>query len=331
MSGGNRILSLVALEGAPWRHPWGVRLRWNRKLEVWECNIKAGLVNCVDPTISIPGKQAPKRTVARLGRLAAEQAVDAWLTESPWFEVGPLRAIGPDSSPEGVSSNPDGSLNLTFEAVPEFFSYRGVGPPPAATFDPAGLGGQAVSGLLDKSGQGTRLLRACDLVLFIDRPSNSTQWDTGSGVDGLFAQFTVTTVEKPNAKERPYIRLTSKWEPPIDSAASDKLAGDWEGQPWDEYLIATVFLMSPPNAALDSPPDGSWSAFVKHSLFWNLHHGVSRLDPSLARLQLSLQTGLAGGVGDALGLFIQAQINDANSAASEFLGREEIQTHLWTV
>jgi hypothetical protein len=91
-----------------------------------------------------------------------------------------------------------------------------------------------------------------------------------------------------------------------------------------------VYLVSPLGAAYFSAPDATWQAFVQHRVFWNLHHGTNQLPPPLDAKPLTLNTGLAGGVGDRINQFLLAQVNDANSATAQFLGRNTIEGIFWT-
>jgi hypothetical protein len=109
------------------------------------------------------------------------------------------------------------------------------------------------------------------------------------------------------------------------------VAGDWTDEMRDEKHLATVYLVSPVNASPGTEPDSTWTPYVEHEIFWNLRHDTNQLRPQLADLFLQLNTGLAGGVGDAVNNLILGQINDGNSVASQFIGREGISGKFWTV
>jgi hypothetical protein len=318
-------MSVLALEGQAWRHPWHTRCQWNAGLQRWEAFINpATLVNALEPVASVLWDEAPEATRQRLQDEAGSQ-VDAWLSERPALPISEaLRAIGGDAGPSGADANGQ----LTYEGVPEFFAARGVKEARKLNLQGESIT-QEISGLLAGDGE-ERLLRACELVLYLDRQATTTQWTTGAGIDGIVAQFTVTTYERPGARERAYVRVQSTWAPPMPRTAQDLLRGDWESEPTDEYHIATVYLLSPAGAGPGEEPDGSWQPFIKHSMFWNIHYGTNRLAPPLGKVQLSLVTGLAGGVGDPVNQWLLSQINDANSAVSEFLGREMIAGRRWT-
>ena len=316
-----RLLSLLAIERGGWRHPWHTRCRWSADRERWEADIFPGLVNALDPFVTLPWDEAPEATRARLEQTSS---VDAWLSERPLLPLASFRSIGGDAGPLGVGEGG----TLSYEGVPEFFQARGVPPPVQVSTGAEGVS-TAIQGLLD-AGEGARLLRACELVLYLDRQATRTQWTTGAGVDGTFAQFEVTTFQRPGASERGRIQARSNWTPPRAGSDRDLLAGDWEESPVDELRLATVYFLSVPDAPVGSVPDGNWAPFVQYERWWNFHHAVNRLEPPLGRVDLRLQTGLAGGVGDAVNQFILAQVNDANSAAAQFLGRERLESRTWS-
>lgn len=329
----NRIRDVVVLENGAWRHPWNVVAQWDADNETWTAQIQPGFVNGLDASMSLPFASVPEDTATRLQRegkkLKPDESVDAWLSETPRLPLDSWRKIGPDSEPTDTGTSASGNISLVYESVPMFFLALGVGDAPKISTD-VDTFKQSMSGTFDDNAR-ARLLRALDLVLFMDRIATSTQWTTGAGIDGTFAQFSVTTITKPNARERAYIQQRSKWQPPLLDSQQDMLAGDWSDQTHDEYLLATVYLVSPEGAAFGSEPDGSWTPYVKHSLFWNLSQATNQLKPPLQSENLTLQTGLAGGVGDAINNYLLAQINDANSAAAQFLGREKIEARIWTV
>jgi hypothetical protein len=162
-----------------------------------------------------------------------------------------------------------------------------------------------------------RLLRSLDIVLYQDRPATASQFSSSDGRDGAIFQCNVTTVNAPNARKRPYLRTTSKYEPPPPPAdALARLTGDWSDTPRDELLPASVYLVSPQGAAFGSASDETWQPFVKHRVFRNLNHATNRLPPPLKSGNLTLNTGLAGGVGDPI---------------NQFLGRNTIEGKFWSV
>ena len=239
------------------------------------------------------------------------------------------RKVGPDADPSDTSTDANGNVTVTYESVPKFFQSVGVGAPPKVSTNLDTLK-QSVTGTLADSGN-VKLMRALNLILHIDRLASATQWTTDAGVDGTFAQFNVTTVVSPNASQRASVQQRAQWQPPQIDPERDMLAGDWTDLTFDEYLLASVYLVSPAGAAYNSDPDGSWSPYVKHALFWNLNQATNQPAMPLQSDNLTLQTGLAGGVGDVIDNEILAQINDANSAAAQFLSQQLIAGLIWSI
>jgi hypothetical protein len=178
-----------------------------------------------------------------------------------------------------------------------------------------------------------RRLVACDVVLYQDRNGTRTEWELGNGVDGQIAQFSLVTTVKANARKAAYVRAMSRWLKPVPASRAQMIRGDWNDATEDQELVATVYLVSPQGAGGEAVPDGSWVAHAKQGegMFWNLGHGTNLLRPPAARTNLSLTTGLAGGVGDPLIAVILAQVNDQASAVAELIGRERIEGKFWSV
>jgi hypothetical protein len=61
---------------------------------------------------------------------------------------------------------------------------------------------------------------------------------------------------------------TAQWVP--TTATLDPLTGIYSDPPFDEILISTLYFLSPPGAPLGSAPDGSWTQYPQHNVFWNL-------------------------------------------------------------
>ena len=320
MSRKPRLKSAVPVYDPPWLPPWHTTARWNHERERWEARIRPGLVNAMPATVSLPREEWPRLSVRRFETLGLDPGdkADIPLTEEPWLPLATFRALGSDGAATGINET-----RVTFEAVPEYFRLLGVGPPPDVDLTSDILG-------YTPPPSETRLLRACDLVLHVDRIASATQWSFGAGVDGTVAQFSLTFVRKPGFRRSAYITTSARWLAIPDR--TDLLAGNVADSPTDEYHLATVYLMSPPAAPLSSAPDASWTPYVQQrgGFFWNCQHATSK-PAALASQNLTLNTGLAGGVGDAINNFLLSQINDPLSAAAQFLSRGRLQSHLWSV
>ena len=296
------LLSIVALNHGAWRHPWRTVARWNGRRKRWEAQVNPGLLNGLDPTITLDREDWPR------GFKVDGDSADVPLASRPVLPLTSFRTPSP---------------------VPDYFLARGVVEPPKLDLS-GDLLAIETTGLLDAAASG-RQLRACDVVLLKDKPVMTTEWTTGAGIDGTIAQFSVGIAAATGRNPRGRIVMRAEYIPPPLTSMQALLTGGVTTEGIDEPLLATVFFLSPRGVGLDAMPDAKWSAHVQHHCFWNLHYGMRQLEPPLKKQNLTLNTGLAGGVGDALNNFILAQVNDANSAAAEFLGREQLETRIWSV
>ena len=313
----DQLLGCTVMKRGSWKHPWQVTASWDVELERWGAEIHPGFVNGLDAEARVQADAAPLESLERLGltREASAGKIDAWLTEAPRIALTKWRAVGRDASPQSLSVSGLEEIVVSFEPVPEFFLALGAGTPPAD----------------QTSATGTRLLRATELVLYQDRITTGTDWTTGAGVDGTVTQFNVIYRLPPNARKRAYIRSTSKYEPPLPSDLLERLRGQWADRSYDPLHLATVYLLSPEDASAGTEPGPEWTPHVKHRVFWNLIHAVSFEPPTTRHENLTMFTGLAGGVADGLINQMLATNNDQTAALSEFLGNRTIEGRFWTI
>jgi hypothetical protein len=295
------LRSLVALDGGPWRHAWHTSARWNSALERWEARVRAGLVNGIDPTVDLRSADGT-------------EAVEVPLADRPAIPLTGFRAVG------GLG-----------DAVPEFFLVRGVkGPPDVSIQDGAVQIRNA--GVLGDDGR-ERQLRACDVVLIKDRAVVTSHWsiDT-SGLGGSVATFSLDTAKSAGFRERARLEVRTKLQPATPPSLANLIGGDAGTLPQDVVLIATIYLLSRPGESAEASPDRTWTAFVKHGrhAFWNLSHGMNKLEAPLQATRLEIRTGLAGGVADALNALILSRVNDQASDVAQLIGRELLDTRFWT-
>jgi hypothetical protein len=254
-------------------------------------------------------------------------SVTAYLDEYPSYPLSAFRGIGPDAPPTGV----DDQGNLTFEQVPDFFRYLGVGPAPKVTGGDTGNLVFNLPGTPD-SRAAQRYLRACDLLLNKDFQTTKASVQTGDGTTSIYtiqATFAGTPI-----KPKPYITQTANYDPAASAQDADPLSaatGGWTGNPTLTQQIATVYFVSPPGIGSGANPDGSWTPYVQHYLFWNLRFDTNALIPAKPPEAIDLTNNLAGGVGNAVISFLQSQINDQNSALSQYIANNQILGKFWTV
>lgn len=324
-----RILNVqaIVLDGGGWRHPWQLVPVYDGSR--WATSIRTGFINGRDPYITLPTTEAPAATLARLRRssfdLRNASSVDCWLTEFPLLPLTSFRAIGPDAIPTDTTVEPDGSISVSYEPVPQYFLNLGVGHPPKTTVD-------AENGIVTQPlEEGTRLLRVLDVVLTQPRMATESDFQIEDGTQSTIFQYTVSTKNTAAIRKRAKIDTTPKYEPPNPMDPLQQLQGIWADDGLTHLLLASVYFVSPPGAEYGSAPDASWTPHIGHKVFWNLDFQTNQLPDALKNENLTLNTFLAGGVGDRLNEYLLSQVNDANSAVAQFLGRSTIEGRFWTV
>lgn len=306
----NRILSVTTIGRSGWQHPWFITPKWNGELKQWQCTIKPGFVNDDDVTVLQTVKNADGSEVTK----------DVPLTDVPSIPLTSFRSVGTDAV----------SIDGSGEGVPEFFAARGVGNPISLNSDSADGIQQQVEGLLDQSQ--ARILRGCDLVLYHDRVATATDWQITPAEIGAQAQFTVIYKSSPSARTKAYIRTKSRYQPIAAVDDMTRLQGAWEDETFDSTLLATVWLLSPPGAAFDSEPDGSWQGFAENQLFWNADYETDTPSPGVVKQNLEVNLaglGAAAGAQLTVNQILSSQ-NDAFNNALEFLTKKQITGRIRT-
>jgi hypothetical protein len=288
----HRLTGVIVNEVRVRGHAWKLYPQWTG--EAWAVRIRPGFVNGLCATVDMEDGETK-------------------LTDRPLWPLGAFRAIGPAAQPVSSSFTATGEIKFSFEPVPPFFKWLGVGDPPTVN----GTTLEKVDTGADPAKQ--RLLVACDIVLYQDHPATVGKVDVQSGDTGNVITVNAEFLDATRLKKRPYLRQTSLYTPPavpVDPYTAATLG--WEDVPRSQRHLGTVWLVSPPGADPDAGPDGSWTAYPQHHLFFNLDHGTNAIAQPLDETPLSLNTGLAAGVGDVQNRLLLAQVNDANSSISKF-------------
>jgi hypothetical protein len=209
-------------------HPWTIVPEWSDVSESWVFRIRPGFVNGVEPEISTSAMLASERTLDRIEeetgvRPEKDQSVDALITESPQIIVSGTRIIGKGADAESVSVSLSGSIAVKFEAVPEFFIQFGV------TDEKVVFQGNLNSGIqeveYESDGQ-SPLLRACDVVLYVDRAAAKLDVIRGNPfLDSFSALLVINYGRSAPARERPWLDVTSKYKPIAEVEMGNLLEG----------------------------------------------------------------------------------------------------------
>ena len=312
-----------------WRHPWFIETRHDFKEDgtgEWRAFFRPGFVNGRDAYITMPadwpGGKAPEDETAK--------PHDVPLTDdpAPYLVLGGWRnPLMPDSASASLSGQ---IIAAAAEGYPKFFAKLGV--------KAAAKGGDvtkagALEGEFDENR--TREIRAMDVVLSKARIGTRLQIDVHDPL--LDAQTeTISTVFTND-----YLRATggraklaavSKYVPPQEQSLALMYgtllnAGD---QQFDELKMATVWMVSPPDAGADDEPDGTWTSYPQHFVFWNLQHASRLIPPKAPSPPLRLHTGLAGGIGDRINDALLSFVNDRNAEAEAFFNQADARGIFWS-
>lgn len=317
-----------------WVHPWTIVPDWSDTADQWVFRIRPGFVNGVEPEISIPAMLASERTLDRIeeetgSRPEKNQPVDALITESPEIPAGGTRVIGKGANPDLFAVSESGNVQIKFEVVPEFFIQFGVSDEKLTFQGNLNSGIQEVQS--EEPTEPTPLLRACDVVLYVDRLAAKLDVIKGTPLLDSFTAFLVINYGRSTpARKRPYLKVTAKYTPIIEAGVENLLEGTPDSE-FDAIQIATVYFISPPGYSPDLPMDSTWTAFVKHEQFWNLAHAPQKMSDPTPIEPITFQTGLLSGIADQIFSTILAPNNDAYNTALLVLSNRNLAGRFWSL
>lgn len=324
--------------GSGFRHPWQLAPRWRADDRLpaggeWVSTVNPGFVNGDDATIEVV---RVGRDPASLENLAPHK-IHVPLTGGYATPTGPYSIETGEDAPEivlGSFRNPASSAGLAATADGEIVSRAGEGYP--AFFDSLGVvppaaGGPIGEGASDETR--TRQIRASDLVLIV--PRFGSRQDINIRDPFTAAQTVeISTVflngRVASAPSRYYLVTLPKWRPADAPTMQDRLAGTAVETEQDELLIATVYFVSPPDYTDDAEVDSTWTPYVDYRVFWNLAWSSRAEFGTPPTAPISLQTGLAFGIGDALFNFLLSPVNDMLNAVQAMLGAADFHGLFWT-
>ena len=317
-----------------WVHPWTIVPEWSDAAEQWVFRIRPGFVNGVEPEISTLAMLASERTLDRIeeetgNRPEKDQSADALITEAPQIPVSGTRIIGKGANPDSVSVSASGNIAVKFEKVPEFFIQFGVSDEKLTFQGNLNSGIQEVQSEEPKEPQ--PLLRACDVVLYVDRPAAKLDVIKGNPfLDSFSALLVINYGRSTPARKRPYLKVTAKYQPIVEADMGNLLEGAPDPE-FDAIQIATIYFISPPGFAPEAPMDSTWTTFVKHDQFWNLCHAPQKIPDPTPIEPITLQTGLAAGIADPIFNSLLAPGNDAYNTALQVLRNRNLAGRFWSL
>ena len=338
-----------------WRHPWFTEAMWMPKKKAWVAFVLAGFVNGMAPMVRTTAGELREARGTFFGQLVDARTGAAEIKQLAQLAI----SNGDDDSglPDGTAvdvplyQNPPVGLNqwrnIGWDGdsnVPLFFQDRGVNKPPRSAAAQLEATGTVA---LAEPPKGNRLLRACDIILHQPRTALTSQItiDGSGAVTGMGLVNQTLGVREAAANDILQIQTGTYRELQQASlnfsGASNVIASDYEEKTWDEILISTVYLMSPPDAPLDSKPDATWQAFAKHATpeeggqgFWNMLWAQPRLNPffntDIFRPALGTLSVLGGGAGFMWASSVASSINDATQGALNILQSQSLAGSFWT-
>jgi hypothetical protein len=293
-------------------HPWNTTVTWNAKLKRWEGQVHAGFIGGIDPTVSVLDE-------------ATGKTIDAGLSGNPVILFTGF--VDRTASAAGGSPLP----------IPQFFLQQGAGYDKSLSI---GSDGQVSQGV---NPPGWRRLLSLDLYLSVARIAVTGELSSSDNGDGT---STVSLHPRLNSQAviahgtRPRLLSIGNLKQKQEESAQQALFATYSQQayqqdvPYDELLISTVFLLSPPGTDPSAPADGSWTAYVQHSVFYNLLYAAQNVvisSPTHPLNPIAIYTGLAGGLGDAIANKILQPINDAAAALQAGLAQIAQKGFFWTI
>ena len=338
-----RLPVKFARYGNTWKHPWLISPEWKSDDDFetmekgeWIFRIKPGFVNGIEADATTRAELCNARTIERIERETGRKPegavpVDALLTEAARFPVGATRIIGIGSNSSGVSVSADGNINVRFEAVPEFFKQFGVGEN-QTEFRGSLTGGILAVDAPDPAGnEPPPILRACDVVLSIDRLRAIVELLPGNAwLDGFNYWMYLRYGRSTPPRERPRLAVMSKYTPRIDADFGEALQELTDPEE-DTLKIATIYLLSPRGWPAGKPPDGTWNFFVAHDVFWNLNHAPAKIPDPPPIAPITLRTGLIAGLGEMIGNATLAPLNDFFSESLEASRAGSMAGRFWSL
>jgi len=299
-----------------WKHPWFITPRWSSGR--WSAQVKPGLVNAFAPVVRTTVEEQQEIGAQRdfgINPLSGVPFFSDPIFDHPTQPVPAAKriidiplyldpAVALTLSPLGWDGPGDG-------AVPQFFLDRGVARSPR----PSGGSGDPEDGVtveFTEPPANLRLLRACDVWVHQPRLALTSSIEVAE-VFGELSNVTQTLgVRSQVAGDALRVFAGRFTRQPI---TIDPTQSDYEEQAWDDLLIGTVFLLSPPRTPVGSAPDGTWQPFVRHHLFWNLSWVPGTFQPLSTDHSTIYIPPLAGGAAQLIINFLIASLNDLTQTA----------------
>lgn len=263
---------------------------------------------------------------------AAGVATQSALTDDPrpYFPL-PGRGWRNPIASAGLDADSNGNLILLpGEGYPKWFESIGVAPPVPRSSD--AINADAFSADFDPAR--TRQIRAVDIVLRVPRIAIAQQVTVGTldgaqavTIDSVFLNDAVR-----NAAAQFSLVALSKWTPEPMPTAAERFYGTAAEPQFDETRLATIWIVSPPDADALAEPDATWTPYVQYTArgFWNLNWASRNVAPATPPAPITLKTGLLGGAADSIFAALLSPVNESYDAIQAMLRAGDYSGAFWT-
>jgi hypothetical protein len=147
-------------------------------------------------------------------------------------------------------------------------------------------------------------------------------------VDG-YNMIQALNIIAPPAAQVLLVYTTSEWSAPDPQL--DIEDGIYQEPTYDEILISTLYLLSPPGTAAGSEPDATWTPYTQHNLFWNLQWAQNTNINQVPQQEVSFVIALPSGIiAQPIVNAILANVNDALDQAEAILAAHTLAGQFWT-
>jgi hypothetical protein len=313
-----RPIEITADDARGYRHPFSAVMNWDPGDKRWEVQFFRDSYVSGTHVREVEGPPLdwdylPEATRNRFGDDDPGTDVVPWLSEEPWLPVNHWRSLGTDAA-------------LTFgdaETIPQPLLDLGAG-----TGDEVRINREELTFTISRGGtpaqrENRRLCRAADVVLNLSR--ERVRLDAGA--DGA-----LTAELDPPSRQNPWITIErGRFEPAGEiGSVLEQFAASLDDTGVDRFLVARLYLLSPPGEPEGSEPSSTWSPYIDQAIFWNPQYRIDREINLVEPLRLTFPTGLAGGVGDGLISATLADINLRDALASALVSDVRVTGEIFT-
>lgn len=293
------VLISPTIRPSNWNHSWSLKPRWVEDDDgkgSWTVTVTPGFVNGADAVI---GKDDVPLTADPAPVLKVSALRDATGMNGHYPAIfkrlGARKPVEPDPI---VSASLEQDARIDVPLFPEQY--------------------------------GTRRLMAADFVLHIDHAGVRTDTTYADPETGNLVIHSAAFTAALN--RYPYrVSTVTEFTPPQYPTMLDRMLGSMDEPNFDELLLSTLWLLSPPDEPDDTPPGPTWLPYTQHRVFWNL--GYANVNEfNFANPQpITIHTGLAFGLLDSIGNSMLAPINDAYIDVMNGMNETSMRGYFWTV